>query len=94
MIGYGYWGPNLVRNFWEADASQVEAVSDLNEGRLLAAKNRYPSLHTTIDHTELIANPEIDAIAVATPVATRTLDLAGRGFAGEPGLISPPTARI
>jgi predicted dehydrogenase len=70
VIGYGYWGPNVVRNFWEAAEAQVVAVSDLNEKRLLVAKSRYPALHTTIDHKELFSNPEIDAIAIATPVAT------------------------
>jgi predicted dehydrogenase len=70
VIGYGYWGPNLVRNFWEADETSVVAVSDLTEERLLVAKSRYPALHTTVDHRELFADPEIDAIAIATPVAT------------------------
>jgi predicted dehydrogenase len=70
VIGYGYWGPNLVRNFWDAKETEVISVSDLDEERLLVAKGRYPALHTTVDHGALISNPEIDAVAIATPVAT------------------------
>ena len=70
VIGYGYWGPNLVRNFVETPGSQVIAVSDLRPERLALVKGRYPTIKTTTDHRELFADPAIDAIAVATPVST------------------------
>ena len=70
VIGYGYWGPNLVRNFAEAPGSRVVAVSDLRPERLRQAQARYPAIKTTTDHRELFASPEIDAIAIATPVST------------------------
>lgn len=70
VIGYGYWGPNLVRNFYESGVSTVIAVSDLDEVRLAIAKQRYPTIETTAAHEELFANADIDAIAIATPVAT------------------------
>lgn len=69
VIGYGYWGPNLVRNFSEADA-QVVAVSDLDEQRLRLVKARYPAIAVTTDHETLLSNRDIDAIIIATPVAS------------------------
>ena len=68
VIGYGYWGPNLVRNMFEATETQVVAVSDMREERLSLVHGRYPSVNITTDHRELLDDPEIDAIAIATPV--------------------------
>jgi predicted dehydrogenase len=70
VIGYGHWGPNLVRNFTELPNTHVAAVSDLRPERLALARQRYPNVETTRDHRELIANPRVDAVAIATPVAT------------------------
>ena len=70
IIGYGYWGPNLVRNFVEVPGSQVVAVSDLRPDRLTAVSARYPTINTTTDHRDLLIDPKIDAIAIATPVST------------------------
>lgn len=70
VIGYGYWGPNLVRNFYESGVSTVTAVSDLSADRLEIARARYPVVKTTTSHEELFSDPNIDAIAIATPVAT------------------------
>lgn len=70
VIGYGYWGPNLVRNFVEADGSQVVAVSDLRPERLNVVQTRYPTIRTTTDWRGLLADATIDAIAIATPVST------------------------
>src|ERR1700676_1209860 len=67
-IGYGYWGPNLVRSMFEAAETMVVAVSDMREERLSLVHSRYPSVHVTTDYRELLENPEIDAIAIATPV--------------------------
>jgi predicted dehydrogenase len=70
VIGYGYWGPNLVRNFMEAPGSTVVAVCDLRMERLGPLKTRYPTIKTVSNCSELFADPEIDAIVVATPVST------------------------
>jgi predicted dehydrogenase len=70
VIGYGYWGPNLVRNFAELPGATVAAVSDLDGKKLETVKRRYPALKTTTDFQELLRDPEIDAIAVATPVSS------------------------
>lgn len=70
VIGYGYWGPNLVRNFSELDEARVHTVADLNPKALETVAKRYPATKTTTDAMELIQDPEIDAVAIATPVAT------------------------
>jgi predicted dehydrogenase len=70
VIGYGYWGPNLVRNFAELAAAKVVAVSDLSPKKLELVQRRYPGVKATTDFQELLRDPAIDAIAVATPVNT------------------------
>jgi predicted dehydrogenase len=75
VIGYGYWGPNLVRNFSETAGFQVVAISDLDEQRLSVAKTRYPAIEVTTDFKTLLSDPNIDAVAIATPVSTH-FDLA------------------
>jgi predicted dehydrogenase len=67
IIGYGYWGPNLVRNFVESGNCRV-AVCDLRPDRLSLVRTRYPVVETTTDARSLISDPRIDAIAIATPV--------------------------
>jgi predicted dehydrogenase len=70
VIGYGYWGPNIVRNFSELPGAEVVTVSDLSPDRLELAQARHPSVAVTTDHQDLLADPEIEAIVVATPVAS------------------------
>lgn len=70
IIGYGYWGPNLVRNFSETPEAVVAAVSDLDTVKLGTVSKRYPAMRTTTDFRELLNDPSIDAIAVATPVSS------------------------
>lgn len=92
VIGYGYWGPNLVRNFFEAPEAQVASVSDLREDRLALVASRYPTVKTTRDFRELIEDPSIDAVAIATPVSTH-YDLALRALqAGKHVLVEKPLA--
>jgi predicted dehydrogenase len=70
VIGYGYWGPNLVRNFMEADGARVVALSDLRPERLALAERRYPSINGTTDYRELLRDPAVDAVVIATPVSS------------------------
>ena len=70
IIGYGYWGPNLVRNFAETQGATVAAVADLSPKQLELVARRYPGVKTTTDFQDLLRDPSIDAIAVATPVST------------------------
>jgi len=70
VIGYGYWGPNLVRNFNGLDDADVVAVCDQSEDRLKAVSRRYPGTKLlTTDSDELLKSPDIDAIVIATPVS-------------------------
>lgn len=70
VVGYGYWGPNLVRNLAETAGARVVAVCDRRAERLAAAQGRYPSLRVCADPRQLIDDPAVDAVAVATPVAS------------------------
>jgi len=92
VVGYGYWGPNLVRNFVESQGAQVASVSDLREDRLALVSRRYPSIQTTQHVRELIENPAIDAVAIATPVSTH-YELALRALQeGKHVLVEKPLA--
>jgi predicted dehydrogenase len=68
VIGYGYWGPNLVRNFAECTAAAVRVVCDLNASRLAIVQRRYPGVRTTTTPADLIDDPQVDAVVIATPV--------------------------
>lgn len=70
VIGYGYWGPNVVRNFQSLDGACVRAVADLDAGLLAKAQKSYPAIGVTTDYREIIRSPGIDAVAIITPVAT------------------------
>lgn len=70
VIGYGYWGPNLVRNFSDAPEFKVAAVSDLNPQRLSLAQSRHPAAAVHADYRALLDDPAVDAVAIATPVST------------------------
>jgi predicted dehydrogenase len=68
IIGYGYWGPNLVRNFTQADGARVVSVCDQRPARRAQAEAHYPAIKAVADVSEMLANPAIDAVAIATPV--------------------------
>lgn len=92
VIGYGYWGPNLVRNFADTDGARVAFVSDLSESRLAAASRRYPGIRTSTDPAALIRDSGVDAVLVATPVDTH-FDLALQALrAGKHVLVEKPLA--
>ncbi len=70
VIGCGYWGPNLIRNFIQLQESDVAWVADLDESRLKKMKELYPSVATTTDYREIITDPGVNFVAIATPVHT------------------------
>lgn len=70
VIGYGYWGPNIVRNLRSLESTQVVAICDRDFGALGRAKRAYPDVQVTTEASDLLTSPEIDAIAVVTPVWT------------------------
>jgi len=67
VIGCGYWGPNLIRNFNAIPECEMVVCADLKEENRLRMKRLYPGVRVTADHTEIVADPTITAIAVATP---------------------------
>jgi predicted dehydrogenase len=70
VVGYGYWGPNLVRNFAETPGAEIAAVADLDTNKLATVKRRFPAVHTTTNFNDLLSDASIDAVAIATPVNT------------------------
>jgi len=70
VIGYGYWGPNIVRNLHSLDGSRVGMICDASPEALKRAQKAYRDIKTTTSPAELIGSTEIDAVAVVTPVWT------------------------
>jgi len=70
VIGYGYWGPNVVRNLVGLEGSQVVAIADMSPAARTRAQKAYPGIRVTAEAEELLSSTEIDAIAVVTPVWT------------------------
>jgi predicted dehydrogenase len=69
-IGYGYWGPNIVRNFHSLDTSKVVGICDTNPAALERARQTHPDIRLFADPHELISAKDVDAIAIVTPVWT------------------------
>ena len=70
VIGYGYWGPNIARNLSALDRCDFVAISDRNPNALKRAQKSYPGVHLTTDCNEILESPDIDAVAIVTPVWT------------------------
>ncbi len=70
VIGYGYWGPNIVRNFHNLETCQVMSVCDKSRAALHRASRLYPAIGTTTDVSDLLKATDIDALAIVTPVWT------------------------
>jgi predicted dehydrogenase len=67
VIGYGYWGPNVARNFHSSPGANLIAVSDISEKRLELARAQYPFIRAMNDPRELIRSKDVDAVAIVTP---------------------------
>lgn len=70
VIGYGYWGPNLVRNFNRAEYCRMSMIADTNPERLKAIRRDYPHIEATENPDDILNNPAIDAVVIATPVCS------------------------
>ncbi|MCK5228802.1 MAG: Gfo/Idh/MocA family oxidoreductase [Desulfobulbaceae bacterium] len=92
VIGCGYWGPNLIRNFQQLAGSEVKRVADLDSDRLEHMKRLYPSVKTTTDYHDIITDPEIDIVAVATPVKTHYRFASEALSAGKHVFVEKPIA--
>ena len=90
IIGYGYWGPNLVRNFNAQTEGKVVMVADGRSERLDTLRKNYPSIETCSAGDELIASNSIDAVVIATPVFTHFLLAKKALLAGKHVLLEKP----
>ncbi len=90
VIGCGYWGPNLIRNFIQIPESKVEYCCDLDKEKLKRIKSLYPDAKVTRNYQEVLNDPGVEAIAIATPVSTH-FGLAKEGLeAGKHVFVEKP----
>jgi len=69
VVGYGYWGPNVVRNFYNVPNASVVAVADISPKSLERVRGVYPSMEVTTNADDILTNPNIDAVAIVTPIS-------------------------
>ncbi len=90
VVGLGYWGPNLARNFAALPGSELTWICDGSDDQLARARQSFPAARTTASLDELLAAPDVDAVALATPVPThaalacRALDAGKHVFVEKP----------
>jgi predicted dehydrogenase len=92
VVGLGYWGPNLVRNLHEVPNAEVMWVCDSRLAALDKIGGRYPAVRRTTDFTDVLGDPDVEAVAIATPVSTH-FDLAMAALeAGKHVFVEKPLA--
>src|SRR5436190_15648690 len=92
LIGYGYWGPNLARNLSEADGIRLAMIADARAERRQAAERRHPGVKTCADDAGLIGARDVDAVVIATPLATHGPLATAAINAGKHVLVEKPLA--
>ena len=92
VLGVGYWGPNLVRNFVEHEGAEVAYVCDRDQAALDRVTRRFPWLRTTTAYDLVLGDNEVDAIAIATPVSTHGFLARNALRAGKHVLVEKPLA--
>jgi len=92
LIGYGYWGPNLARNFHQLHTCHLAAVCDQDLSRLAEVKRLYPTSHTTTNYRELLSDPNIEATIIATPAQTHHALVRESLLSGKHVLVEKPLA--
>ncbi|CAN5287264.1 Gfo/Idh/MocA family oxidoreductase [soil metagenome] len=92
IIGYGYWGPNLVRNFFAASDCRIKSVADFSSNRLQQLNRIYPTINGVSNPEDILNDTDIDAVIIATPVFTH-FDLAKKALLnGKHVLLEKPMA--
>ncbi len=92
VVGYGYWGPNIVRNVMDRPELELWGLCEMNAERVAKFSARYPGARTSADFNEVLADPTIDAVSIATPPATH-YPLVKRALeAGKHVLVEKPLA--
>ena len=89
LVGFGYWGPKLVRNFAEMAQAGLEWVADLDEARLAKVRSQYPGIRTTSDYGEMLRS-DIDAVVVAAPIRTHYKLAKAALLAGKHVMVEKP----
>jgi predicted dehydrogenase len=92
VVGAGYWGPNLIRNFASCPDTKLVAVCDKDSSRLKKVLANYPAVEPMVDFDTLLARTDIEAVAIATPVGTHTPMGLAALRAGKHVLIEKPLA--
>ena len=92
VVGLGYWGPNLLRVLSDQPGAEVRWICDLDRDRLQASKRRYPAVKTTLKFDEVLADPGVDAVLIATPVNTHYVLGAQALAAGKHVFVEKPLA--
>jgi predicted dehydrogenase len=92
VIGCGYWGPNVVRNFYENPRTRVVALADLREERLEAISRRYAGARVSTRVEDVLWDPAVEAVAITTPVSTHYQLGAAALEAGKHVLLAKPLA--
>jgi predicted dehydrogenase len=92
VVGCGYWGPNLIRNFIASQDCNVVKICDLDIDRLNHIKELYPCLRYTTNFEEIIESDEIDAVVIATPVRTHHAPAKQCLLAGKHTFVEKPLA--
>jgi predicted dehydrogenase len=92
VIGCGYWGPNVLRSFAAIEGCRVKRAADRKSGRLQFVAERFPQLVLSADHRDVLADPEIHAVCVVTPVSTHHEIALAALRAGKHVLVEKPLA--
>lgn len=92
VVGAGYWGPNLARNIQSVPRMRLEWVCDVDEDRARAAVGRYSTVRTTAELTDVIDDPRVDAVAIATPAQSHVEIARAALTAGKHVLVEKPLA--
>ena len=90
VVGYGYWGPNLARNFHSNSATELRVICDLSPERRAAASRDYPGVKVTDNFEEILSDPSINAVAIATPTASHFLLARASLEAGKHTFVEKP----
>lgn len=93
VVGCGYWGQNLLRNFCELEEAEVLMVCDFDARALARAQRRYPAIEITQSFTDVILDPRIEAVVLATPVSTHYSFAKQALQAGKSVLVEKPLAQ-
>jgi predicted dehydrogenase len=92
VVGYGYWGPNLVRNIVEQPELELWGLCELSEERITKFANRYPGIRTSRSFDDVVGDPSVDAVSIATPPRTHHALVKRALAAGKHVLVEKPLA--